>query len=90
MCYRNSEHYAAPTEGQAITNVMAEMRYEKRRNRDEQEKAAKEKIWKERQKAREEARAHQRERLAHCEYVLAWKAPAQRNQRMRGNHISKG
>ena len=29
--YRNAEHYAAPTEGKAISHVMAEMRRTKRR-----------------------------------------------------------
>ena len=88
--YRNSEHYAAPTEGQAIANVMAEMRYEKKRKHDEKVQAAMDEIRRERQKAREIARALQKERLSHCEYILAWKSPDQSNQRAKRKRISKG
>ena len=88
--YRNSEHYAAPTEGRAIANVMAEMRYEKKRKHDEQVQAVRDEIRKERQKAREIARALQKERLSHCEYILAWKAPDQSSQHVKRKRISKG
>ena len=88
--YRNSEHYAAPTEGMAIAHVMAEARRQKRAEQRKAENAARKKEQAEKKRAREIEKERQRERLANCVYVHAWDVTEQNSRWMRMEAKNRG
>lgn len=88
--YRNSEHYAAPTEGMAIAHVMAETRRQKQAERRKIENAARKKEQAEKKRAKEIEKERQRERLANCVYVHAWDATEQNSRWMRMEAKNRG
>lgn len=87
--YRNGEHYPAPTEGQAITNVMAEMRYKRKRELDDEDRTARKEIQGKQPRIGEKTKALQQERFSHCQYVLVWKASEQSRKHLNRNRIDK-
>lgn len=88
--YRNSEYYAAPTEGAAIAHVMAEERRQKKKGQREQEQALRRAEQAKRQRKKEIAKAKKRERLANCVYVRAWEATEQNSRWMKEKAEGKG
>lgn len=88
--YRNSEYYAAPTEGAAIAHVMAEERRQKKKGQREKEQALRRMERAKKQRKREIAKAKERERLANCLYVRAWEATEQNSRWMKVEAKNRG
>lgn len=88
--YRNSEYYAAPTEGAAIAHVMAEERRKKNQEKRKRKQAARRAAQRKKRRDRELAKAREQKRLANCVYIRAWEATEQNSRWMKEKAEGKG